>query len=53
MTGHRWIMDTLAETSYSDGTRILVNYDEVALTVDGNTVPAKGWYVVKGAAENE
>ena len=53
MTGHRWIKDTLAETSYSDGTRILVNYDEVALTVDGNTIPAKGWYVVKGAAENE
>lgn len=50
MTNHRLLDGTVAETTYSDGTRILVNYGETDRVIDGSKVPSKGYVVVKGAA---
>lgn len=47
MVGHENISDTLAKTVYEDGTTVYVNYDYLEVQVDGYTVPARDYLVVR------
>ncbi len=46
MTDHRRLSDKVYQTTYEDGTRIIVNYNDTAVTVDGAKVEAKGFAVL-------
>jgi hypothetical protein len=48
--GHQSLMPKVYQTSYSDGTRIVVNYNRSSVTVDGMTIDAFGFGIRKGAA---
>lgn len=48
MTGHRRLADGVTETHYEDGTRVIVNYQDRPYTVEGRTVPALDFLVIKG-----
>ncbi|MDD6205122.1 MAG: DUF5696 domain-containing protein [Firmicutes bacterium] len=48
MVKHDNISQTLTSTQYSDGTIVYVNYDEVSVSIDGYTVPARDYLVIKG-----
>jgi hypothetical protein len=45
---HRSLMPNVYETAYSDGTRIIVNYNRSSVTVDGQTIEPYGYGVRKG-----
>lgn len=46
---HAVLSDTLSMTQYSDGTKVYVNYDEVAVSIDGvGVIPALDYLVIKG-----
>ncbi len=47
MTGHRNLNEYVSCTEYKDGTKVYVNYGYEAFTVDGVTVPARDYKVVK------
>lgn len=51
IVSHRACAENVYETVYSNGTRVLVNYGEQPVTVDGQTVDAMDYYVEKGAGE--
>ncbi|MBP3962184.1 DUF5696 domain-containing protein [Paenibacillus lignilyticus] len=49
MDGHRKLADGVYETSYENGTRIIVNYNEQAYaSVDGVKVKANNYAVIRG-----
>ncbi|MBR3750670.1 MAG: hypothetical protein IKK58_02765 [Clostridia bacterium] len=48
ITDHDNISTNLTSTTYSDGTVVYVNYDEVEVEVNGKTVPARDYLVIKG-----
>lgn len=47
MTGHKNLSDTVSCTEYADGTKVYVNYAFSEANVDGVTVPARDYKVVK------
>lgn len=47
MTDHVNYTETLACTTYADGTKVYVNYDYLDATVDGVKVPARDYLVVR------
>lgn len=47
MADHINISDTLACTTYDDGTKVYVNYDYVDVEADGLTIPARDYLVIK------
>ena len=47
---HQSLMRGVYQTIYSDGTRIIVNYNRSNVTVDGKTIEAYGFEVRKGGA---
>lgn len=47
MTGHKNLTDTVSCTEYADGTKVYVNYAFSDAEVDGVTVPARDYKVVK------
>lgn len=47
MTDHINITDTLACTTYADGTKVYVNYDYVDAETEGVKVPARDYLVIK------
>lgn len=49
MTGHRKITKNVFETTYSNGTRVLVNYGEEPFTVDNNTVNSMDYLFLSGS----
>lgn len=49
IVGHAWRSDTVSETVYEDGTRVLVNYGEQDAVVDGQTVPARDYLWIAGS----
>jgi len=44
---HRPLADGVFETVYSNGERLIVNYGEKAFSMEGQTVPAKGFVLLK------
>jgi len=48
MVGHRQLADGVYETSYEDGTRIIVNYNDAPYVSDGRRVDAGDFIVEKG-----
>lgn len=48
ITNHDNISANLTSTTYSDGTVVYVNYDQVDAEIDGKTVPARDYLVIKG-----
>lgn len=50
MTDHRRIDDDMVCVTYSDGNRIYINYGDTDRTVEGVTVKAKDYTVVKGGS---
>lgn len=46
---HQSLMPKVYQTTYSDGTRIIVNYNRSSITVDGMTIEAFGFGIRKGA----
>lgn len=50
MTNHRRISEDLSLTEYEDGTQVYVNYSNTETTVDGVTVPANDYLVVRKGA---
>lgn len=51
ITGHRAVAVDVMETTFSDGTRVLINYTEEAVTIDGVTVNAGDYAVMEGVTE--
>ncbi|MCM1026836.1 MAG: DUF5696 domain-containing protein [Roseburia sp.] len=47
MSGHEQLSATLSCTSYEDGTKVYVNYGYTDETIDGVTVPARDYKVVR------
>ena len=47
MTDHKQYSETLACTTYADGTKVYVNYDYLDATIDGINVPARDYLVVR------
>lgn len=47
IVGHEYLMDKLVCTTYEDGTKVYVNYDFTDLTVDGMSVSARDYKVVR------
>ncbi len=47
MTGHEYVAENVAMTTYEDGTRVYVNYSYDDVTVDGTTVTARDYAVVR------
>lgn len=47
MTGHVTFEDGLTCTTYADGTKVYVNYNYLDKTVDGKTIPARDYLVVR------
>ena len=47
MVGHSILSENLRLVTYSDGTEIYINYGDISTTVDGVTLPAKGYAVVR------
>jgi len=47
MTGHVTVEEGLTCTSYADGTKVYVNYNYEAKTVNGKTIPARDYAVVR------
>ena len=47
ITGHEMLTEDVTVTVYEDGTRTYVNYGYADYQVDGITVPARDYYVVK------
>lgn len=45
---HRSLMPKVYETSYSDGTRIIVNYNRSSVTIDGQIIEPYGFGIRKG-----
>lgn len=45
---HRSLLPRVYQTTYSEGTRIMVNYNRSSVTVDGQTIEAFGFRVTKG-----
>lgn len=43
MTGHRYLADRVVETSYEEGSKTIVNYNDKAVEAGGVTVPALGY----------
>jgi len=50
MTHHEEVAPGVFRTSYANGDATLVNYGEVPVSVNGATVPARGWTLCRGAA---
>lgn len=50
MVAHERLAPGLFLTSYSDGTRVVVNYNRDARTVDGKTVDGRDWVVTPGGS---
>lgn len=50
MTGNRTVAPNVKETTYANGKRILVNYGDRSVTVEGIVVPAQDFAVVKGGS---
>lgn len=50
MINHKRISDDLSLTQYEDGTSVYVNYSNAEITVDGVTVPANDYFVVRKGA---
>jgi hypothetical protein len=48
IAGHRKLADGVYETSYGNGTRILVNYNELAFQGSGYEVKGMSYLVLKG-----
>ncbi|SEC79633.1 DUF5696 domain-containing protein [Paenibacillus sp. GP183] len=46
MVDHRRLKDNVIQTTYEDGTRIIVNYDNDAFQIDGHTVPGQNYFVL-------
>ncbi|MCQ2524036.1 MAG: DUF5696 domain-containing protein [Lachnospiraceae bacterium] len=47
MTGHQNLTETVSLTEYEDGTKVYVNYGYLDSQVDGLTVPARDYLVVR------
>lgn len=47
MVDHTNITETLACTTYADGTKVYVNYDYVDVEADGHKIPARDYLVIK------
>lgn len=47
MTGHDYVAESVAKTTYEDGTKVYVNYSYNDVTVDGITVAARDYAVVR------
>ena len=50
MTNHKRLSEDLSLTEYEDGTQVYVNYSDSEITVDGVTVPANDYFVVRKGA---
>lgn len=48
ITGHRYLADGVTETTYEDGTRVYVNYNETDYSADGINIAARNYAVKKG-----
>lgn len=46
ITSHETLQKGVTCTKYANGTEILVNYNDTAVTIDGNTVNAKDYLVI-------
>jgi hypothetical protein len=46
MVDHRRLKDNVVQTTYEDGTRIIVNYGSDAFQIDGHTVPGQNYFVL-------
>ncbi|WP_274362125.1 DUF5696 domain-containing protein [Paenibacillus thermotolerans] len=46
IVGHRKVQSDVYETTYEDGTRVIVNYLPRGIIVDGHTIPEKDFIVV-------
>ncbi len=47
MAGHEYVAENVAKTTYEDGTKVYVNYSYDDVTVDGITVTARDYTVVR------
>ncbi len=47
IVNHRMVGENVFETSYENGTKILSNYNGSDVTVEGRTVPALGYIIIK------
>ena len=52
MDRHDILGDGLARTTYSNGARLYVNYSDSPRQVDGVTVPARDYIVVRRQVSN-
>ena len=48
MTGHKTVKENVTASYYEDGTCVLVNYGTEPAEVEGHTVPARDYLVVRG-----
>ena len=47
ITGHKQLAGNVYQTTYEDGTRVLVNYSEEAYTYEGHIIKGYGYLVLK------
>jgi hypothetical protein len=48
MTSNRTLAPKVKESAFSGGKKIIVNYNDTEVTVEGTTIPAQDFAVVKG-----
>ena len=47
ITSHQRLSDKVSCTTYANGVKVYVNYDKAAVTLDGVTIAAEGYVVVR------
>ena len=47
LTSHRYIKDNVVESIYANDVRVIINYNRFAVTVEGQTVPALDYYLIR------
>ena len=48
IVGHKVLAENVTETEWENGVKVVVNYNEVEVTVGENTIPANDYLVIKG-----
>lgn len=51
MIKHEQLAEGVYQTTYEDGTAVIVNYNDTAYNGNGVTAEARNWSVRKGSAE--
>lgn len=49
ITAHEELADNVYRTTYGGSTKVIVNYNAESVVIDGQTIPATGFAVVKAA----